>query len=1098
MAKNKTSIKFEADVSEFKSNIQKAEKGIKTFNEQLKLNQSQLNGSGNKVDLLSNRLEILKKKEEESASKVENINNILKEAEDVYGKDSKEVEIYTSKLNKAKIEHQNIVNELDKTNKLFLEESSILMKSGKNLQSFGEKTVNIGKSIDDFGNKLSIISGAVIAGGTAVTKKAIEFESAYTGVKKTVDGTPEQLEKIRVGILNMSKVMPATANEIAEVAESAGQLGISTDNILEFSKVMINLGESTNLSSSEAASSLAKFANVTNMSAENYERLGSTIVALGNNFATTEADIVSMATRLASTGDLVGLSQSQIMALATAMSSVGIEAEAGGTAMSTLLKRIQVAVETGSDKMKEYAKVANMSVSEFKELFEKDAVNALAAFIEGLNDTERNGKNAVVILDEMGLKDVRLSNTILSLANSNGLMRKSIETANKAWNENTALTNEVNQRYSTTESQMKMLKNEMTAIAIDLGNELIPVLRDAIKVAGPILKDVAEGVKKFSDLDDKTKKHVITMGMYVAAAGPVVKITGNLISGVGKVSTAYGKYLEVTGKVVNKVKLKNQVQQLSAGLEKVETMNTISNTTAKNTNTVATVTNTNATNSATIATTLLNAALIAIPFVAVAGAVIGFTAYMKKMTDESNNSSASYTNLKEKLNDFQKSQEDLKDSQQEYLNNNLSEIQRTVELKNELLNLVDANGKVKEGYKGRVDFILGELNNAYGTEYKSVDGVIQKYDELTGSIDDLINKKKASIILESKEDAWKEAINSQGKAVENLVGLQKQLEIEQEKLDNHVMRYNRHGIDVVYEGLKDNVSKLNEDIEAQKQVIKNYNDAIYDYETTATKIASGSAEAINDVCTNVSYSYQKRTEDSTDALKQQIEFEETYIQELKEYNENNENAITEAQIKAHEQRLVELQASLAAQTSTIQGQNGEFYASGQQNAQNYNDGLKAGINSADSYSKGLQVAEQFANGIRGGYWSVSSAASYLAGATSSLNNSSVSSVLQLPGHALGLDYVPYDNYVARLHKGERVLTAAENKAYNNERIQNTSISNKVDSVHRNDSLVSAMIALANRPNVLAINGKEFAYATAEDTDNVSGIRMNLAKRGLAL
>jgi len=87
-----------------------------------------------------------------------------------------------------------------------------------------------------------------------------------------------------------------------------------------------NLGNSTNLSAEEAASSLAKFANITNMSAKDYDKLGSTIVALGNNFATTEADIVAMSTRLAATGELAGLSQSQILSLATAMSSVGIEA----------------------------------------------------------------------------------------------------------------------------------------------------------------------------------------------------------------------------------------------------------------------------------------------------------------------------------------------------------------------------------------------------------------------------------------------------------------------------------------------------------------------------------------------------------------------------------------------------------------------------------------------------------------------------------------------------------------------------------------------------------------------------------------------------
>lgn len=1082
MAKNKTSIKFEADVSEFKSNIQKAEKGIKTFNEQLKLNQSQLNGSGNKVDLLSNRLEILKKKEEESASKVENINNILKEAEDVYGKDSKEVEIYTSKLNKAKIEHQNIVNELDKTNKLFLEESSILMKSGKNLQSFGEKTVNIGKSIDDFGNKLSIISGAVIAGGTAVTKKAIEFESAYTGVKKTVDGTPEQLEKIRVGILNMSKVMPATANEIAEVAESAGQLGISTDNILEFSKVMINLGESTNLSSSEAASSLAKFANVTNMSADNYERLGSTIVALGNNFATTEADIVSMATRLASTGDLVGLSQSQIMALATAMSSVGIEAEAGGTAMSTLLKRIQVAVETGSDKMKEYAKVANMSVSEFKELFEKDAVNALAAFIEGLNDTERNGKNAVVILDEMGLKDVRLSNTILSLANSNGLMRKSIETANKAWNENTALTNEVNQRYSTTESQMKMLKNEMTAIAIDLGNELIPVLRDAIKVAGPILKDVAEGVKKFSNLDDKTKKHIITMGMYVAAAGPVVKLLGGVVTGTGNVIKGVGKLNELFGRHIVTLKAAKTATNTT-----VQSMESVASSAGKTTAAVSTL------GSALQVVSVIGVLIIGIKKF---GDFMADVMYHEKELDQANNS------LVKSTDSLKSSYDSIHSKKQEYLNVNLSELDDLKALKIELSGLVDENGKVKDGYENRVNFILKELNDAFNTEYTLTDGIISKYGELSSSIDNLILKKRAQIILQSNEEAYAEAINKKAEATKNLMNIEAELASTQEevtKYQNIVNNYAGTLADTIHlDKAEKRLKELQESYATNKEIVQGYYTDIATYEELAEMMASGTAEDLKAINESVSYSYINRKDDTVEALEQEIAYQEFVLEQLKENYATNGSEITAGQIAEQETRLQNLRDNLAAQTSTIQGQNGEFYASGQQNAQNYNDGLNAGINTVDSYSKGLQVAEQFANGIRGGYWSVSSAASYLAGATSSLNNSSVSSVLQLPGHALGLDYVPYDNYVARLHKGERVLTAAENKAYNNERIQNTSISNKVDSVHRNDSLVSAMIALANRPNVLAINGKEFAYATAEDTDNVSGIRMNLAKRGLAL
>ena len=152
------------------------------------------------------------------------------------------------------------------------------------------------------------------------------------------------MQRINDGIKEMSTQIPATTTQIAGVAEAAGQLGIATDDVLDFTRVMIDLGESTNLSADEAASALAKFSNITGTSAANYGRLGSVIVGLGNNFATMEADIVSMGTRLASAGTLAGLTEPEIMALATAMSSVGIEAEAGGTAMTQTLSAIETAV----------------------------------------------------------------------------------------------------------------------------------------------------------------------------------------------------------------------------------------------------------------------------------------------------------------------------------------------------------------------------------------------------------------------------------------------------------------------------------------------------------------------------------------------------------------------------------------------------------------------------------------------------------------------------------------------------------------------------------------------------------------------------------
>ncbi len=363
--------------------------------------------------------------------------------------------------------------------------------------------------------------GAATAASIAVGS---EFESAFTSVKKTVDATEEEYNRLKKDILEMSRVLPSSQAEIAEVMAIAGQLGIDDkglDNLTKFTETMINLGVSTNLSAEEASTALAKFANITGMDPANYERLGSVIVDLGNNFATTEADIVQMATRLASTGDLVGLSEAQIMALATAMSSVGIASESGGSTMSKLLKKIQVAVETNSDSLADYASVAGLTGEQFKQAFQEDAVVAMSAFIGGLNDAERNGKSAIAILEDMELNEIRLSNTILALAGGEDVMSDAIATANEAWQENTALAIEAGKRYETAESQLQVMQNAFEELGIVAYEDLRGPFVDTIGIITEGVYDLTEyvgssdGISKWlrnigtelPTLQRKVKKH---------------------------------------------------------------------------------------------------------------------------------------------------------------------------------------------------------------------------------------------------------------------------------------------------------------------------------------------------------------------------------------------------------------------------------------------------------------------------------------------------------------------------------------------------------------------------------------------------------------
>lgn len=367
-------------------------------------------------------------------------------------------------------------------------------------------------SAESFGSRatqaVDAVSSVLAAAGISAALKEIkegfdecvqasmDFESAITGVAKTTDLTDEELADMSDAIKAMSTEIPASTTEIAAVAEAAGQLGIQKDALLDFTRVMTMLGTATNMTAEDAATALARFANITGMSADNYDRLGAVIVDLGNNFATTESEITQMGTRLASGGKLAGLTEPQIMALAAAMSSVGIEAEAGGTAMTQTLNAIEKAVATGEDSLQSFADVAGMSADSFAEMWNTDALGALTAFIRGLGNLDEQGESAVLVLEDLGLTGIRQSNMLKSLALAADQMDSAVQTANTAWDENIALTNEANKRYATTQSKLDMMQNAYNNLKVAVGDAFTPALRDAYGAGTDVLNVLGEFVQE--------------------------------------------------------------------------------------------------------------------------------------------------------------------------------------------------------------------------------------------------------------------------------------------------------------------------------------------------------------------------------------------------------------------------------------------------------------------------------------------------------------------------------------------------------------------------------------------------------------------------
>lgn len=396
-----------------------------------------------------------------------------------------------------------------------------------------QKATAIGNAFKAAGTTLTKnLTVPLVAAGAASLKAGIDFESAFAGIRKTVDATEQEFSAIRTGILELTKTMPQSASELAKIGEAAGQLGIKTENILSFTKAMAMLADSTNLSSEQAATALARFANITGMSQDNFERLGSVIVDLGNNFATTEAEIVDMATNVAAAGTQIGLTEPQIMAISAAMSSLGLESAMGGTAFSRILREIQLAVETASPELASFAEVANMSIDEFSKAFKEDAASAIESFLIGLTDTNRMGASTIKILNDLGIKETRTIDTVSRLANAHDLLSGSIDMANKAWEENVALSNEAEKRYATTASQLKILWNNITRIGIQIADKLLPSFNKLVKN----LQEVADW---FTNLDDATVEFIVNAGLLIVAIGPIMNIFGKLVLTLTKLNSMF-------------------------------------------------------------------------------------------------------------------------------------------------------------------------------------------------------------------------------------------------------------------------------------------------------------------------------------------------------------------------------------------------------------------------------------------------------------------------------------------------------------------------------------------------------------------------------
>jgi len=430
-------------------------------------------------------------------------------------------------------------------------QAQIAAQQARNQPSFGDRMENLQRTgyynVAAGAALTSTITAPLIGGAVVVSKAAIDWESSFAGVRKTVDATEAQLQTLAQQLRDMAagpNPIPIDVNELNAIAEAAGQLGIQTPNIAAFTRTVADLGQTTNLTSDQAATGMARLANITQMPQDQFDRLGSTLVDLGNKFASTESEIMSMSLRIAGAGKQVGLSEDEILSFATALSSVGLRADAGGSAVSRMFITLESASREGGEKLALIGKVAGSTGAEFKKAFQDDAAGALQSFLQGIKRFGDEGGNVFGVLKDLGLNEIRVRDAILRAANAGDLLSDALKIGSDAWRANNALTTEAEKRYATTASQLQILKNRATEVAIEWGARLLPTINNVADSLGermPHAIDVL--VESWEGLPAPMQDTLKVLLLLLALAGPVKLLAGNVMilgSALGSIGAATG------------------------------------------------------------------------------------------------------------------------------------------------------------------------------------------------------------------------------------------------------------------------------------------------------------------------------------------------------------------------------------------------------------------------------------------------------------------------------------------------------------------------------------------------------------------------------
>lgn len=315
----------------------------------------------------------------------------------------------------------------------------------------------------------------------AVIGNYAKFETALVGVAKTTNLSAAQTDVLGDALQRLSEQLPTTAVDLAALAQTAGQLGVSgTGDLLKFTETMAKLATASDLAGEQGATALARILNTTDGGVQNVDRFASTIVALGNQFAATESEIARVATEVARSTAVFNIGSANVAGLSTAMKAMGIQAQLGGSALGRAFRAIDESIRMGGSQMNALMEITGESAESLRQTFATDATAVFQKFVEGLGRIQSEGGSVAFELSKLRLEGDEINKIIPVMAQRSELVGRALSIANKEFRDNVALNEEAGRAGRTLSAEWTKFQNVMTNALTDLGAQIGPALREIV------------------------------------------------------------------------------------------------------------------------------------------------------------------------------------------------------------------------------------------------------------------------------------------------------------------------------------------------------------------------------------------------------------------------------------------------------------------------------------------------------------------------------------------------------------------------------------------------------------------------------------------